>query len=119
MWRQCVVALLGLWLMLAPAVLGYGAPLATSDRIVGPLIASAALVAAWEATRAVRWANVALAVWVFVSPVVLGRAEGALHHLVVALAVGILSVAWSRSRHSFGGGWTPLFSAWRRNPSRP
>jgi ABC-type molybdate transport system permease subunit len=119
MWRQCVVALLGLWLMLAPAVLGYGTPLSTSDRIAGPLMASAALVAAWEATRAVRWVNVVLAVWVFASPVVLGRAEGALHHLLVALAAGILSAARAPSRHSFGGGWASLFSAWRRDPSRP
>jgi hypothetical protein len=119
MWRQCIVALLGFWLMLAPAVLRYGAPMATSDRIVGPLIASVALVSAWEATRAARWANIPLAVWVFVSPMVLGRAEGALHHLLVALAVGLLSAARSPLRHSFGGGWKSLLSSWRVNPSRP
>jgi hypothetical protein len=118
MWRQCVVALVGFWLMIAPAVLRYGAPMATSDRIAGPLIASIALVAAWEATRAARWANVPLAAWVFVSPVVLGRAEGALYHLVAGLAIGILSVPRPRPRHRFAGGWASLLGAWRRGPSR-
>jgi hypothetical protein len=114
MWRQLITALLGIWLMLAPAVLAYGAPLSTSDRIVGPLIATFALVAVWEATRALRWANVVLAAWVFLSPVVLGRADGALHHFVVALAAGILSVARPRSRHSFAGGWRSLLGAGER-----
>lgn len=54
---------LGLWLMAAPAVLAYGGAAATSDRIAGPIIASIAAVAVWDATRVVGRANALLGAW--------------------------------------------------------
>jgi hypothetical protein len=50
MWAQLINALLGMWLMAAPAVLGYIGPARTNDRIIGPLAAGAALIAIWETT---------------------------------------------------------------------
>jgi hypothetical protein len=101
-------ALIGLGLMAAPSLLDYGRPLATSDWIVGPLIASLALTSAWEVTRAVRWCNVPLAAWLALSPFVLGNAATGAHHLVAGILIGLLSLVPGRRRHSYAGGWRSL-----------
>src|SRR5215207_3520539 len=72
MWPRLVNTLVGLWLMAAPAVLDYAGAARTNDRIVGPLAASFAVIAIWEVTRPLRWANVALGVWLLVAPWLLG-----------------------------------------------
>jgi hypothetical protein len=113
MWTQLASALFGIWLVVAPAALGYGGSLSTSDRIVGPLVATFALIAASEVMRSVRRVNLVLAGWVFVSPVALGRVEGAGHHFVVAIAVAALSSVRTPARHSCGGGWMSLLRGFR------
>ena len=110
MWAQLINTLLGLWLMSAPAVLGYGAPAATNDRIVGPVAATFACVAIWEVTRAVRWINLALGIWLLPAPWVLGYESIAA--TVNALCAGLLLAAMACVRgkmtHRFAGGWAAL-----------
>lgn len=108
---QMVVVVLGLWLMAAPAILGYtGTTADSSDRFVGPLIASIAFVAASEITRPLRWANLAGAAWLVVAPWVLGfPVEAAINDLLVGLAVGTLSpLGKVDTTKRFGGGWKSL-----------
>lgn len=110
MGAHLVSAAVGIWLMAAPAVLGYGDPAATSDRIVGPLVASFALIALWEVTRAIRWVNVVLAAWMILAPVLLGYEHLAFINSVSSgLMVGGLSLVRGRTKHSFAGGWRSLW----------
>jgi hypothetical protein len=111
MWAQLMNALLGIWLMLAPAVLDYGAPMSISDRIVGPLVVSFALIAAWEITRAVRWVNVLLAVWTVASPFALEQHAVAPSHVIAGVSIAALSLIRGHSKHSYGGSWTSLGKA--------
>lgn len=106
-----VVVGLGVWLMAAPAVLGYaGTTAGSSDRFVGPLIASIAFVAASEITRPVRWANLAGALWLLVAPWLLGFPTSAVvNDVLVGLAVGVLSPLGKADLQArFGGGWSAL-----------
>lgn len=106
-----LAALVGVWLMAAPSVLDYGRPAATSDWIVGPIIATAGVVACWGATRAVRWVNVPLAAWLLVAPLPLNHP---VHASVNSIACGILVMGLSlirgRINHRFSSGWR---GAWR------
>lgn len=100
----------GIWIMAAPALLGYSGSAATNDRIVGPIAAAAAWIAASEATRSMRWVNLPLGLWMIASPLLLDHAAAATIHSIVsgivliatALAIGPLP------RHSYGGGWKAL-----------
>lgn len=106
-----VVVGLGVWLMAAPAVLGHaGTTAGSSDRFVGPLIASIAFVAASEITRPVRWANLAGALWLLVAPWILGfPMSAAVNDVIVGLAVGVLSPLGKADLAArFGGGWSSL-----------
>jgi hypothetical protein len=115
MFTQIATIVAGLWLMVAPAVLGYGdsgaaRAAANNDWIVGPLVASFATVALWQATRAVRWVNVALGVWLMLAALVLPYPEvAAILVAVTGLAVAVLASRGGRISHAFGGGWRVLW----------
>jgi hypothetical protein len=116
MWARVVNALLGIWLMVAPEVLGYGGIAASNHRIVGPIAASFAVVAIWEATRPLRWVNLALGLWLVVSPLVLGGAAAAsITSLVVGVLLWTMALARGRVTQQFGGGWSAL---WRSADGR-
>ncbi len=109
MWAQLLSACLGVWLMAAPAVLEYGAPAATVDRVLGPLIATFALVGAWEVTRNVRFVNLGCAAGLLIAPTVLGYADPARMNepIVGVLLAALTCLRWQRSR-SYDGGWLGL-----------
>jgi hypothetical protein len=110
MWAQVAAMLVGVWLMAAPAVLGYTGPARTNDHVVGPLAATFACVAIWEATRPVRWANLVLGAWLVLAPWWLGYDRVAAANSVTAgVALVTLSVVRGRLKHRFGGGWSALW----------
>jgi general stress protein CsbA len=113
MWQQIVSLLLGLWLMAAPAVFGYGDPVRTNNHIVGPLVAAVATIAISEVTRPVRWVNVALGIWLLMAPWALGYGSTSawVQSLVIGAALALLSTARGTITQRFGGGWPALWHA--------
>jgi hypothetical protein len=110
MWAQAFNMVIGLWLMAAPAVLGYGRPMSTSDHIVGPLVATFACIALWEATRSARWVNLPLGLWIALAPWPLGApAAGIVNGLVCGMAIAAISCRRGAMKHEFGGGWAVLW----------
>jgi hypothetical protein len=107
--------LVGLGLMAAPGVLGYGGAARTSDHIVGPIVATFACVAIWEVTRSARWVNVPLGLWLLIAPWVLGYGGTPMWNALIcgAAAVGLACVR-GRTKHRFGGGWKML---WQHSPA--
>lgn len=112
MWPQLINMVLGLWLMAAPGVTGYGRPAATSDHIVGPLVATFACISIWEATRGVRWVNLPLGIWAALAPLALGAPTVAIANgLVCGVLVALLATRGGAIEQKFGGGWSMLWSS--------
>jgi hypothetical protein len=112
MWFRIINIILGLWLMLAPALLGYAEPARTNSYIVGPLAASFAAVALSEVTRAARWVNVLLGLWLIIAPLALGYGGvAAANSLIVGALLGSFALIPGRRSHRIGGGWPALWSA--------
>jgi hypothetical protein len=109
MWAQALSVALGIWLMAAPAVLGYNGLPADNDHVIGPLAASFACIAIWEATRGARWVNVPLGAWLLIAPWFLGHGQAALLNSLIAgvLLIG-LGFVRGTSRERLGGGWAAL-----------
>ena len=112
MWPRLINIALGIWLIAAPAVLGYAAPAAINDRIVGPLIAVFACVAIWQATRSLRWLNAPLGMWLMLAPLILEYPRGALlNSILVGIAVAAVAMVRGNLVHRFGGGWPAIWKS--------
>lgn len=111
MWARILGALLGVWLMAAPAVLGYGPPAASIDRVVGPLAVTVGIVAASAVTRAVGRLHLLLGAWLLAAPWLFHYPAAATASSVTvgALLAG-LSFVRSRVEERFGGGWSSLWA---------
>jgi hypothetical protein len=109
MWPRLVSLALGVWLMAAPAVLGYGEPARTNDRVVGPVVASVAVVAMAEVVRSLRWANLVAGFWLLLAPwVLLYGPVSTWHSIGVGLLLLALAPIRGRVRQCFGGGWRAI-----------
>jgi uncharacterized membrane protein len=112
-WTQLLVAVVGVWITSLPDVMGYEGPERLNDQIVGPLIVSAAVIAAAETTRAVRWVNVMLGGWLVIAPLVLQYEP--LHlgvrSSLLGIVVGGLSWLSGARTQELGGGWKRLWTS--------
>jgi hypothetical protein len=116
MWARVISALLGVWLTVAPDLVGYGGTPATTHHVVGPLIVAVDIVAAAEVMRGLRWLNVGSGVWLLVASSWLGLASvPGVNGAAVGLGVAALALVRGRIRQQFGGGWREIFRG-RRMP---
>ena len=108
---------LGVWLMFAPAVLGYSTSSTVAnavDRTIGPLVVSAAIVSIWPEIRPVRRVNTFLGGVLIVLPLVLTLfvdypLAGIVDGVVVGLAVVAASLVRGPLDARFGGGWRSVW----------
>ncbi|HEX2030492.1 MAG TPA: hypothetical protein VHL78_03705 [Actinomycetota bacterium] len=108
---QAVAVVVGVWLMFAPAVLGYGGAPADNDRIVGPVAASIALIAIFEVVRGIRLVNLVSGAWLVASALLLGYpAAGAVSAVASGAALIALSIPGGERKNRYGGGWRAVFT---------
>ncbi|AKD02009.1 SPW repeat protein [Pontibacter korlensis] len=109
MWAQIINAILGIWLMASSAILGYAdsKTITDNEHIIGPVIASFAIISWWEATRVVRLYNVPLGLWLLVAPWVLGfdNTTATINSMLVGAVVTGLSFVKGKIEETHGGGW--------------
>ncbi len=71
MWAAIINILLGLWLMISPALLQFEKAAFNNNYIVGPLVLTCAVMALWEVNRSARYLNMAAGGWLVASPFIL------------------------------------------------
>lgn len=108
-WNLLVSALLGAWLMLAPAVFETQGRTAHSDHILGALVVTVAIVAFAEVTRAARFINIALALGIIVLPWVFGGATlaSSINDLIIGVLIIALSIPPGKIKNTYDN-WNPL-----------
>lgn len=115
MWARVINTLAGLWLMVAPALFGYGDSASDNGYIIGPLVITFSVIAYWEATRVVRKWNRPLAGWLLIAPWILDYETDAA--VFSDMAIGIIVLVFSSVRgkieKGYGGGWSSL---WKKDP---
>ena len=113
MWAHLVSAALGLWLMVAPALITtYSEQASTNNRIIGPLVFTFAVVSLWEITRSVRFGNTLLGAWLVIACLLLDYQGLALASNLVSgiLILGLSLVRGEHRPERFGGGWMSLWN---------
>ncbi len=116
MWAKILNVILGLWIMIAPGVLGFGEAAADNGHIIGPVIVTFSVVALWEATHSVVKWNYPLAIWLLLAPWVLGY--GMTVAILSDMAGGALILLFTSvkkdKKNRYGGGWSSL---WSKDPA--
>ncbi len=108
---QIINAMIGIWLMVAPSALHYTTSGAISNYIVGPILATFALVACWEVTRVLRKVGIAIGVWLVFAPWILGYSEmlPILNDTLCGIAAIIFAFVKGEIKSNYGGGWQALW----------
>ncbi len=101
-------AVLGVWLMVAPAMLGYAGSAAVNQRVVGPVVLGASFVAIWPLMRPLRRIEFVAGVWLVVSSPFFGSAAPKINGVAVGLMLVALSSLGGATGERFGGGWSSL-----------
>ena len=105
--------------MAAPAALGYGGAARIIDLVVGPIIASFAIVAIWEVCRSVGRANVILGAWLMLAPWLLSyEAQATANSLSTGIVIAIFGYLAKAPADRYGGGWSDLWKQSRLHHSR-
>jgi hypothetical protein len=115
-------AALGVWLLFSPRLLDYAdAGLASTNHlIVGPLIASFAVIAAAQASREVRWLNLLLGAWLVLAAFVLPHPPVALFNAIaVGMSVALLSLVAGSRPDRQGGGWRAVIHPFEPEQGEP
>lgn len=86
----------------------------TNNRIVGPLVVSLSVIAIWQITRALRWLNLPLGLWLIVAPGLLGyfTSSAGWSDMAAGIVLTVLAFVPGKHPHRFAGGWP---SIWRRS----
>ena len=92
-WNLLVSAVLGTWLMIAPAVLQSMSTAAHSDHLFGAIIVTVAIIAMADVGRATRFLNMLFGAWVVIAPWLLtGATTGAkMNDAIIGALVVLLS----------------------------
>jgi hypothetical protein len=107
---QLLAALMGVSLLVMPAVTGQSQVEALLAQLAGALIAGVALVAASELMRGLRWVTATLGLALMAAEAVVGaRGLMGLYAALAGMAVVLLSLLPGSRRHAFAGGWRSLF----------
>jgi hypothetical protein len=111
MWAAIINVLLGVWLMLSPALLHFEKAASDNNYIVGPLVISCAIMALWEVNRSARFFNMAAGIWIVASPFILQFQSPASIWVTVVLGVFITVFSFVKGtiKGNYGGGWKSLF----------
>jgi hypothetical protein len=107
-----LLPLLGVWLMLAPAVLGFDGAARVDALVVGPLLAAAGIIALSAITRAVRRLALPLGAWLVAAPVWMPHGSvAATDSVIVGVVAAALAFVRVPTDERFGGGWRALWDA--------
>lgn len=108
-WNLLVSALMGAWLMLAPAIFETQGRTAHSDHILGALVVTVAIVAFAEVARAARFINIVLALGIIVLPWVFGGATlaSSINDLIIGVLIIALSIPPGKIKNTYKN-WNPL-----------
>lgn len=108
-WNLLVSAVLGAWLMAAPAVFQTQGWAAHSDHVLGALVVTVAIIAFAEATRVARFINIALALGIIVLPWLFGGGTlaASINDLITGVLIIALSIPPGKIKNTYAE-WNPL-----------
>jgi len=111
MWARILNIILGLYVMIAPALFNFNPALSNSNHIVGPLVITFAVISLWDINQRVRLASIVTGAWLIISAFIFSAPATIylIGNAVAGLLIIIFALVKSNVKHQYGGGWRSLF----------
>ncbi len=110
--RHLVGAIIGLWLMVSPAAIGFAGYSRSDARIVGPIVLTVSILSVWPATRWFARLNGFAGFWLMLGSVLLLAPSVVLLPNIVFGAVLVwLSLVPGNAAWQIGGGWIGILGS--------
>ncbi|TKK69215.1 vitamin K epoxide reductase [Ilyomonas limi] len=111
MWAAITNIIIGLFVMIAPAVFHFNKTIANHYHIVGPIVVTFAIVSLWEVNHSARYFNVPAGLWLLIAPFLFHfqPATATWMAVICGLLIIVLSFAKRKIKGQYGGGWRSLF----------
>ena len=119
---RLLAVLLGVWLIVSPAILDYSSVATANFRAVGPIVFGTSLIAVWPLMRTLRWFELLVGGWLVASPWLLIKwyeAVGIVNTVGVGIALIIIAFLGGETRKNLGGGWRSLITIMPEEDRRP
>ena len=111
MWKRIVNILIGLWLVVAPAILRIDREAAVVLYIIGPLVTSVAIISMIESVQNFRYVNIVFAICLMFSLLFLEADRGlVISNLICGFAITGCALVRGKVKKRFGGGWRSLLN---------
>ncbi|NDD59131.1 MAG: vitamin K epoxide reductase family protein [Chlamydiae bacterium] len=103
-WRLIACVLLGVWLMISPALFGVKGSVTDANYTAGPLIVAVSIVSLSEVVRSFRYVNILLALWIFLAHFIFAEPSGILmvSNPIAAILVIYLSLFKGKIKQTYG-----------------
>ena len=111
---RIATVVIGIWLMAAPAVLGFGGTAEDAHRLLGPVAGGLAFVAVWPFLDQVKWATVPVGALLVLAPVLGYPADAAASSVLSGLTIIGLALTGGPPEGNFGGGWRVVWQGRER-----
>ena len=110
MWAAIVNAIIGLFVMIAPALFQFNKSAANHYHIAGPIVVTFAVVSLWEVNHAAHYFNILPGLWLIIAPFLFHFSSSTATWMAVLCGVLIilLSLVKRKMKGKYGGGWRSL-----------
>lgn len=110
MWAAIVNIIIGLFLMIVPALFRFEKAASDQYYIVAPVVITFAVTALWEVNRSARYFNIPFGAWLAISAFIFNfqSSEAKWVAVISGLVIVLLSMVKGKIKGSYGGGWRSL-----------
>jgi hypothetical protein len=111
MWAAIVNILIGVWMMVSPAMLNYGKMESDYNYIIGPIAITFAITAVWEVNRSARFLVLLCGVALSISPMLsfFQSSNAIWNNALSGVIMSLISLVKGYIKKHYGGGWRSLF----------
>jgi hypothetical protein len=110
MWAAIFNIIIGLFLMIAPAIFHFDKSISDHYHIVGPVVATFAIISLWEVNHGAHYFDILPGLWFIIAPFIFHFQSGSATWIAVVsgVLVVLLSLVKRRVKGKYGGGWRSL-----------
>ncbi|WP_017730885.1 vitamin K epoxide reductase family protein [Nafulsella turpanensis] len=97
-WNLCLIAIIGIWIMSSPGLLGFKGTMADNNHVAGALIVTFAVISMSEVARIVRYIFILFGIWLIAAPFIFGTEQSMVMWATIISGVLLIPLSFPRGK---------------------